>query len=290
MPDIAINGVKLHYTDEGSGAEVIVFSHGLLLDHSIFAAQINHLKSRYRCIAYDHRGQGLSERTHDGFDMDCVTDDAAHLIEQLGVRPCHFVGHSMGGFVGLRLAIKRPELIKSLLLINSSAAAETLSKIWQYRLLNVIARRFGLEIVADRAMPIMFGRAFMQDPARDDERRKWRALVLDNDPVAITRAVSGVITQSAQLLDAYLDRTEKDWRQKAGLGTAEGAAEDPGQGSTPTAMTRDEALEILGLKAGTSADAIHRAHRTLMKKLHPDQGGSTYLAAKINQAKDVLLG
>ena len=96
--------------------------------------------------------------------------------------------------------------------------------------------------------------------------------------------------QSAQLLDAYLDRTEKDWRQKAGLGTEEGAAEDSGQGSTPTAMTRDEALEILGLKAGTSADDIHKAHRTLMKKLHPDQGGSTYLAAKINQAKDVLLG
>jgi len=85
------------------------------------------------------------------------------------------------------------------------------------------------------------------------------------------------------LLEAYLDRRFPGWR-KADEGQREGRRGDPGG-----AMTRRQALEVLGLQEGASAAEIIHAHRTLMKKLHPDHGGSTALAARVNQAKDVLM-
>ena len=84
------------------------------------------------------------------------------------------------------------------------------------------------------------------------------------------------------LLEAYLDRRFAGWREAdQGQGQA--------RGSAAGAMSRREACEILGLSEGASAAEIISAHRTLMKKLHPDHGGSTALAARVNQAKDVLM-
>ena len=87
----------------------------------------------------------------------------------------------------------------------------------------------------------------------------------------------------AALLEAYLDRRFTGWRE------ADEGQRDRGASAVWGAMTRREAYEILGLPEGASAAEIIRAHRTLMKKFHPDHGGSTALAARVNQAKDVLM-
>lgn len=89
--------------------------------------------------------------------------------------------------------------------------------------------------------------------------------------------------KSARIVEAFLDREYPAWREDLARGEAEMGGGPGGR------MTAKEARAILGLKAGAGADDIRRAYRELMMRMHPDRGGSSYLAAKINEAKDVLL-
>jgi len=140
------------------------------------------------------------------------------------------------------------------------------------------ARSAMLEMTLDHASGDLTGMAlsgpFQGRPLESLTRPdclSFHAMLLRDDP------------EGARLLETYLDRRFAGWRN------AEEAQRDPGGRSRGGAMTREEAYEVLGLTAGAEAEAIVRAHRALMKKLHPDHGGSTALAARVNQAKDVLL-
>lgn len=98
----------------------------------------------------------------------------------------------------------------------------------------------------------------------------------------LLQEIVGQDEESAQILAAYLDRAHPDWREQA-----TGGATDAGRPDGP--MTRAEAYRILGLEPSAGQAKIKEAHRHLMSQVHPDHGGSTYLAAKINEAKDLLL-
>jgi hypothetical protein len=105
----------------------------------------------------------------------------------------------------------------------------------------------------------------------------------DLDVKTLVAMLAEVDEESRALLIAYLDRRDAGWSEHA-----EGDAASRRSTASSGKMTEEEAYQILGLERGASADAITRAHRTLMKKLHPDQGGSTYLAARVNEAKEIL--
>ena len=105
------------------------------------------------------------------------------------------------------------------------------------------------------------------------------------DLAGLMAMVPGFDAESVSLLESYLDRRFPAWRQHAERDAAGGQR----RAASSSKMTDEEAYQILGLQPGASRDEIGRAHRALMKKLHPDQGGSTYLAARVNEAKDTLL-
>jgi pimeloyl-ACP methyl ester carboxylesterase len=152
---------------------------------------VQFFRDRYRVVRYDHRGQGRSAKPKvPSIDIETLYGDAVALIEKLGLAPCHFVGLSMGGFVALRLAARRPDLLRSCILIGTSADPETNAA--SYRRLNLVARYVGVRPVIDRVMPTMFGRTFMTDPKRAAERAEWRTRLASLDR-SIWRAVDGVI-------------------------------------------------------------------------------------------------
>ena len=104
------------------------------------------------------------------------------------------------------------------------------------------------------------------------------------DAATLMKLLGEIDDDSRDLLAAYLDRREPDWREHA--------QRDAGAGTRPAGagkITEEEAYQILGIQPGATTKEISRAHRSLIKKLHPDHGGTTYLAARINEAKDVLL-
>jgi 3-oxoadipate enol-lactonase len=204
MPIISVNGAALYYEEHGTGPETIVFAHGLLWSCRMFDAQVALFKERYRCVAFDFRGQGQSEVTRSGYDMETLYEDAVALIEQLGCAPCHFLGLSMGGFIGLRLAARHPELLRSLILLETSADPEPSEHVAKYRQLTFVARWFGLGLVVDRVMPVMFGRTFLTDPACALKRREWRRRMSGNHRLGITRATTGVITRKG--IESEIDR------------------------------------------------------------------------------------
>lgn len=186
MPQIRVNNVELFYEEKGSGPEVMLFSHGYLMDHTMYDHQVEAFKDEFRCIAYDQRGHGRSEAITSSYDLDALVNDAIGLIEALKIAPVHFVGMSTGGFIGLRIALRRPELLKSLALIDTSADVEEKSKLSQYNLLLKTVNLVGWKPVIGRVMPILFNEVFLEDPKRQDEVKKWRGIITGHNVKAVT--------------------------------------------------------------------------------------------------------
>ena len=193
MPKIKVNGVSLNYHERGSGEETILFVHGLLFNHHMFDAQVEDLSSNYRCIAFDLRGQGESEVTRNGYDIDNLTRDTIALIEALDCGPCHFVGLSMGGFIGMRLAINHRHLLRTLSLLETSADPEPGENVFKYRLMAFIGRTIGLRFLVGQVSPILFAKATLEDESKSELVEHWTKQISDNDRAGSSRAAMGVI-------------------------------------------------------------------------------------------------
>ena len=200
MAHMMVGGARLWVEDTAPGdtaRPVAVFSHSLFFDSSMFAHQAAAFAATHRVITYDHQGQGRS-LTAGGMspDVDTLAGDAAALIEALRVAGCHFVGNSLGGFVALRLAARRPDLVASVAVLGSSGEAER--RVAEFAPLVDALRAQGAAAHIGTLMHIMFGDSFLADPARAAERDHWRAKIAAL-PATIAEAAHAVVFREAVL-------------------------------------------------------------------------------------------
>jgi len=148
LPALEVNGTTIHYQEAGEGFPVVQV-HGYTGNLNNWAPLKPSLSAGYRTIALDLRGHGLSSRPAlpEDYRLEVMAADVAAVIEALGIEGCHLMGHSMGGMVAQELALSRPRLVRSLVLIATTGEAPVVARMEERRRLAVIAREQGLEAV-----------------------------------------------------------------------------------------------------------------------------------------------
>ena len=185
---VSVNSTKLMVEQVAAGTETLVCAPALFTNKELFDPLVDALSGDHRCIRYDHRGQGESglgapQPSPDLLGTEGLYEDAVALLDELEVDSCHWVGASVGGFVGVRLAVRHPERIRSLVLIGMNVDPLSRPVLLYVDLFAWLMRASSLlgplgtgmrSRLATQSMRNMLGQTFMSDPARADEREAWR--------------------------------------------------------------------------------------------------------------------
>jgi len=181
LPDIA-----LHYREDGDPAgPALVFSNSLGTDLRLWDKVVPLLPGGLRVIRYDQRGHGLSDAPAGRYSMGTMVTDAERLLENLGVRECVFVGISMGGMIAQGLAVKRPDMLRALVLCDTGAKIGT-AEMWQARIEGVLTK--GMAAVADGILDRWFAPAFRATP----EFAAWRNMLMHQPPQGYAGACAAI--------------------------------------------------------------------------------------------------
>jgi len=177
---VKANGIEMHYTLEGPAtAPVVTLSHSLATDLSRWEPQLAALRARYRVLSYDTRGHGGTEAPAAAYSLDLLADDAAKLLAAVGVRETHWVGLSMGGMIGQALALKSPDLFKSLTLCDTSSRIPAEARpLWAERIKT--AESLGMEPLVEPTLSRWFTAPFREK--RKDVVDRVAAMIRSTPP------------------------------------------------------------------------------------------------------------
>ncbi|MFV9683877.1 alpha/beta fold hydrolase [Ectopseudomonas mendocina] len=189
MPYFDNDGCQLHYEDYGHGAPLLLV-HGLGSSTRDWEYQIPALAQHYRVIALDVRGHGRSDKPRGAYRIADFADDVAALIEYLQLPPVHLVGISMGGMIGFQLGVDRPELLRSLTIVNSGPEVKAkspgdwleIAKRW------TLSRLLSLETIAKALAKLLFPK-----PEQAELRRKVEERWPQNDKRAYLASLDAII-------------------------------------------------------------------------------------------------
>ncbi|MDB4907459.1 MAG: putative esterase [Gemmatimonadetes bacterium] len=220
MPTTRIRDIDVFHEEHGSGP-TLLFIHGLGSSTEDWEAQVPFFADRYRVVTYDVRGHGRTTKPREKYSLQQFSDDAAALVEQLGDAPVHVVGLSMGGMIAFQLAADRPDLVRTLTVVNSGPemVLRTFAQKFAIFQRRWIVQMMGLRkwgaVLADRLLPgdefVALRGKIVERWARNDKRSYLRAL----------RALVGwtvtarlpAITQPTLILTADMDYTPIPWKQ-----------------------------------------------------------------------------
>lgn len=191
MPTVKTNGIDMYYERKGEG-EPLLLVPGLLFGAEHWRPQMDVLAADYDVIAVDLRGQYHTTTTDDQADYDMWNqmEDVHGLIQELGIAPTHYAGLSMGGFIGMRMALKHPEVLRDLILIDTQAGAEEPEKAAMYAAMREVWRAGQFEAL-ESALP---GSFFCDDFIANEKEQveAWISRLRENNPEGSPRASQGV--------------------------------------------------------------------------------------------------
>ncbi|HEX6539874.1 MAG TPA: alpha/beta hydrolase [Candidatus Dormibacteraeota bacterium] len=189
---ITSNGARLRYLREGAGEPVLLL-HGYLFGADSWRPQIDTLRTRFDVIALDLRGQFGSEVTAGGYDLWNQAEDVREVIEALGVAPVHLVGLSMGGMIGLRLALRHPDAVRSLVLMDTTSGPENPELVERYEAMAEVVEAGDIEAVAPALPPVFLADDFIVE--HSDQVDAWLDRVRAADPIGFVHALRALNTR-----------------------------------------------------------------------------------------------
>lgn len=233
-----LGDIRLHYRDEGpADGAALVFVNSLGTDLRLWDKVLPQLPAGLRVIRYDKRGHGLSDAPPAPYAMGALVRDLERLLDHLGVREALVVGLSIGGMIAQGLAVKRPDLVRAVVLSNTAARIGT-AQMWQERI--AMVHEGGIEALADAVMERWFPPAFRATP----EAAAWRHMLCRTP-------VQGYAGCSAAIAGSDFLATTATLRLPA-LGIA--GSED---GSTPPDMVHETLALIPGSRVALIRGSGH---------------------------------
>jgi 3-oxoadipate enol-lactonase len=197
MPFVEANGQRFHVTDTGGDGPPVVFSHGFLMDHRMFAPQVAELGDVYRCITWDARGFGATEFDGAPFTYWDSAADVFAILDVLGIERAVLAGMSQGGYVSLRAALLHPDRVRALVLIDTQAPPESPDKVAEYRqMIDTWSSMGYLEELASVVAGLIIGQPELE--------QQWKTIWRDWDPARLVAAGSALLDR-----DDITDRLEE---------------------------------------------------------------------------------